>query len=161
MKIIRMYEKGLTYSQIGKEVGGNRHQIAGIISRLKYSGDIKEGRIKPKDPAPLKPEPKKAKRATEEPVKEPKFHNIERIFKEAIPLLELKPDQCKYPIWCDDEGHVFCGKEKTADSSYCADHKKECIVPARIYVKKWGIRERSGGRSRGRGVAMSLARSSR
>lgn len=41
-------------------------------------------------------------------------------------LLELEPNDCRYPI--GEEDYKFCAKMKECGSSYCKEHRLICIV---------------------------------
>ena len=142
-KIVKLYKEGLSYSEIGKKLGGNRNQIAGLVNRIRAAGLIKEVRGKPvaKKPKPQRaPEPKPV---LVEDDFDPFFvESTNGEFGKRISILDLQPRQCKYPVHSQGSFHLFCGETDTGDSRYCQMHKDICIVPAKIAPKKHGFRER-------------------
>lgn len=54
-------------------------------------------------------------------------------------LLDMRHDQCRYPV-TQESPWVFCGREKTEHSSYCARHHKLCVkkkVRAIEFLAEW------------------------
>ena len=58
-----------------------------------------------------------------EPVETAKLRCVE-IVPRHVSLLDLKPDDCRYPYGGDEEGEAitFCAHPRRAGSSYCAPH---------------------------------------
>jgi hypothetical protein len=58
-----------------------------------------------------------------------------------LPLIELKPNQCRYPYTIQDKGTLFCGLPKMQATpncpvpSYCPEHFALCTVPWRRVLK--------------------------
>lgn len=142
-KIVELFNKGLSYSEIGAVVGGNRNQIAGLVNRLRAAGFISESKNtmhkKPKPQRPPKQKPAPKNESSESFVFAPIINKPKRMDKN-VTLLELEPRQCRYPVHSIGSNHLFCGELDTGDSQYCQIHKNLCIVPAKIVPKKHAIR---------------------
>jgi GcrA cell cycle regulator len=132
--------KGLSYSEIAKTInerfGTNytRNATIGRSKRMGLAGSAKPEsprRVPPKASQPRphrvrhtriaanpQPIPDVAKRA--EPIK---LHCV-GIRPRLIPLVDLEPDDCRYPYGGDKEGEAitFCGHPRREGSSYCSSH---------------------------------------
>jgi hypothetical protein len=53
---------------------------------------------------------------------EPKWPH--KAAKDAVPFLDLKPGQCRFPL----AGGLYCGHGTEAGRSYCPEHHKICYV---------------------------------
>lgn len=145
-EIAKLYNEGLTYTEIGKKIGGNRSQTAGLINRLKKAGVITGDREKTiKGPKRVRlPVQKTLKKRVDESdhATEPVFdHTAKLLFNKRVPLMELGLRQCRYPVYSNGSAHLFCGDVATGDTMYCQTHKDLCIVPAKILPKKHAIRK--------------------
>lgn len=125
-------------------MGGSRSQIAGIVSRLKISGDLPKIQVA----ARRKPSSERARRTQIKAVLKEDGAAISSLFtpmpslkKTRATVMEIGPRQCRYPVESKGSDHLFCGELDTGDSCYCALHKSVCIVPAKIAVKRTGIRK--------------------
>ena len=49
-----------------------------------------------------------------------------------IRLIELAPNQCRYPVTHDRE-HLFCGHARWGDTSmYCEHHQRRCVASKHV-----------------------------
>jgi len=137
-EIIKLWESGLTGSQIAKELLTTRSAILGKLRRLRLDGHVSYKMNVKVD----------LKSATKKQIKEAKSFNLHRksirgvlppqplpkprpIKHEPIKFIDLTPFSCRYIV---NDGHastfLFCGKPKT-NRSYCDDHAKICYVPSK------------------------------
>lgn len=107
-KLRKLWSKGLSASQIAKEIGDGvtRNAVIGKAHRLGLKSrpsPVKSGRKKPKKPAP--------KRAPAPPAKD------------RVTLLQLTERICKWPIGHPgDEDFHFCGLPSEEGHPYCRIH---------------------------------------
>lgn len=117
----RLRDKQLTSSQIAYELGGvSRCAVIGKLSRLGLNVIGVERR----------PETRPRKSYLRTPRLNRHFHplyaepkpipaNCPKSF--DVPLLELQPDDCRWPTTTDSP-YLFCGHAKQLHSSYCPFH---------------------------------------
>ena len=49
---------------------------------------------------------------------------------ERVPFLDLKPGQCKWPLWRDGDTHRdCCGNKIVGPGPYCEDHARRAYTP--------------------------------
>lgn len=140
-KLKNLWGKGLTASQIAKEIGGGitRNAVIGKAHRLKL----------PSRPSPVKTEQKKAPpaaspaRAPERPAStdQPIEKVAVEVPKHKTTLLELTEQTCKWPIGHPgDADFYFCGKPSRPGVPYCPDH---CLMAFQAQLPR---KDRSAGR---------------
>lgn len=122
------WAKGLTCTQIAKELGSTRSAVAGKARRL----NLEPRFVMPAAPKPILRERQKAngmvRRGFIRPA--PPLQIVASIpADEPSPcgcsLLELKPGHCKFPIGFPGEpGFHFCARE--TDGTYCLGHRELC-----------------------------------
>jgi hypothetical protein len=148
-KLVEFYNKKLTMSEIGNELGLNRNQVAGLITngrRLGYDlprRQVQFMRPNPNKGLPLSEIEKYKRRESQiksDKVKKAQYKHLAKVDgypylaipeikiteipKEGLPLLQIPANGCKFPIGQDKHNsHLFCSKPK-AESSYCAEHLK-------------------------------------
>lgn len=112
---------GTTYS---------RNAAIGRAGRLRLSNPHSVKSVKPNCKAPDKPLPKPLNERKQQPVfkavspvGEPVVLRVVDIVPRNLPLLDLDPDDCRYPV-TDDLPFLFCGHPKHEGSSYCAAHHR-------------------------------------
>lgn len=109
-----LYEKGLSYPLIAKELDTTKAVVTGKLSRLGL-GREKEADRKPR-PASTRP-----RRQPVAPITDARLVRIEA----------LEKGECKWPVVQDPEGvWLFCGAVGQADSPYCAGHHRKGHVRA-------------------------------
>jgi len=109
-----LWDKGLSASQIAKELGENvtRNAVIGKAHRLGLKSR----------PSPVKTERKTVKKVAKKPVKK------------VVTLLDLTDRMCKWPIGHPGEANFhFCGRPTEPGMPYCAAHCAEAYQaqPAR------------------------------
>lgn len=156
----RLWEQGLTCSQIAAELGGGltKNGVIGKVTRLNLprrkglndshlavKGTRSRSATKPRQPRPTKvvmaPVQVKSKTGTT-------FHRmLPKVVPDATPDVELAPapdpttqvsiidvraDHCRWPV--GDPANIwefrYCGGDASGDRSYCAFHAKLAYVPA-------------------------------
>lgn len=122
-----LYEKGLTYGQISKELGLTRCTIAGVIRRLKKKGSVKCDRLRLPPVVIRKPKPKPDPKAVAKPSEV-----------DGSEFMDLRRDQCRFPIRSEGTKHWFCTSDKIEGSSYCAYHSSTTRTPSKPRVKLRG-----------------------
>ena len=108
-KLKKMWEKGLTASQIAEELGEvTRNAVIGKAHRLGLSGRPSPVKSTEKKKSAPKPAPKKAKKEEKSTL---------------ITLLMLTERMCKWPIGHPgEENFHFCGTKSVPAQPYCAEH---------------------------------------
>ena len=141
-KLQRLWGKGLTASQIAKEIGGGitRNAVIGKAHRLKL----------PSRPSPVKSDAKKATAApAAAPASAPARPAPEKVAPKATEdqpehrtaLLELTEQTCKWPIGHPgDADFYFCGKPSRPGVPYCPDH---CLMAFQAQLPR---KDRPAGR---------------
>ena len=130
----KLWGKGLTASQIAKEIGGGitRNAVIGKAHRLKL----------PSRPSPVKAEAKKPAPAPAKPaVKQAEAKPADAPQEKGIGLLELTEQTCKWPIGHPgDADFYFCGRPSRPGVPYCDDH---CLMAFQAQLPR---KERQPGR---------------
>lgn len=120
--------RGLSASQIADglwrefRASYTRNAICGKIMRMKLGGQSKQkgGGSKPQGPQPLRVRnPVCVGIAEQQTTLEPVL-DAPRTTSRNLPLIELGPDDCRYPF--GDRDFVFCGHRQMEGSSYCPEH---------------------------------------
>ena len=108
-KLKKMWEKGLTASQIAGELGDvTRNAVIGKAHRLGLSGRPSPVKNTKKKKAKPKPAPKKTKKEEKN---------------KLVTLLMLTDRMCKWPIGHPgEENFHFCGIKPVSSQPYCAEH---------------------------------------
>lgn len=129
-KIIELWEKGFTGSQIANEVGKTRNAIMGKIYRLRAHRviiPVKNAIGKPKTikKIRLNPETFSGPKRSEKPPRPlpPKG-------KSTFGIVDVLPWQCRYIVsGTSSRDYVFC-KNAQAKRSYCQEHYSICYIPS-------------------------------
>jgi len=126
-----------------------RNAVLGKLSRLMYKGDLPRR----KDYKPMKRqlkssttpanegEPAKAAPAKTEPKAQGHanvfaFKPIPRPARNGLVTIDAVTG-CLYAVSSThDEIHLFCNKQKQANSRYCSEHHDRCYVQAMVPIKK-------------------------
>lgn len=104
----KLWLKGKSTVEIGKELGISKNAVVGKVHRLELAAR----------PSPIKRETKKSTT--------PKQRIIKKDLKpQNITLMDLKLNSCRWPIGDpkDDDFH-FCGADSVTGKPYCAEHCK-------------------------------------
>lgn len=107
----QLWDKGLSASQIAKELGEGvtRNAVIGKAHRLNLKSR----------PSPVKTDNTKGKTG-------PKKKAVKRQTRKMVTLLDLTDRMCKWPIGHPgDADFHFCGKPSEAGMPYCAAHCAE------------------------------------
>ncbi len=146
----KLWAEGLSASQIAGQLGGvTRNAVIGKVHRLGLSGRATTSRVKS-----TRARKNKAGRANTAPrlglfsnsnsalrtlsspdgPKEEPFRSqyVELVIpeEERVDLVDLKEDQCKWPIGDPQENDFhFCGKSKSEGGPYCEYHAQIAFQP--------------------------------
>jgi len=123
-KLIALAAKGLTYSQIGKQLGISKNAAIGKARRLRLSKSqalpvISTRRPTPRPKAGLKPKPEF----------EPEDHIG------LVSMMNLRDGDCRYPIG-EYKEMIFCGKPKHGNKVYCEKHALKCYQPIKSSAQR-------------------------
>ena len=112
----------MLFRSIGKEVGLSRNAVAGRVSRMRQRGEIDNFYRTVEKRA----EPERVVR------QETKVRKPPNIIKLSVPpdvdtggvhLLDLREEDCRYPVGETARGHFFCGEpRRDVRTRYCANH---------------------------------------
>jgi len=143
-----LWLKGLTGSEIAKQLGVTRNSVMGKLHRMRHAGLLAGkalnermkaisamGKKQPPEPSPpilpiVEREPQKPKpEPTPEPVNLFVCEEVEAPVEKPtkpIPLDKLTPKSCRFIINSGDpKDFLFCGEPKKG-SSYCEEHENLC-----------------------------------
>jgi GcrA cell cycle regulator len=146
--LTRMRAEGYSASQIGVRLGG--------LTRCAVLGKAKRLGLAPRKPSPKRsPRPRMPREAKPKPervhsFKVPKLEpplppdSTPPVW--AKPLLELEPNECRFPY--GEENFLFCAAPAEAGLSYCASHCRVCygrqqverITARRSNIGYWPVR---------------------
>jgi GcrA cell cycle regulator len=131
------FVKGMSFSEIGKEINarfGTSYTRSAVIGRARRMGLEQPRRMESPPIAAHLPDGSRPAWSTASPLLVPpksafkaarqvKLRSV-GIQPRLIPLLELRPGDCRYPYGGDKEGEPisFCGHPRQPGSSYCAPH---------------------------------------
>lgn len=142
-KLKSLFDKGLSTAEIGKRLGFTKNAIVGKINRLGLNeakdAKSKKSSASARQVAATKQKPAAAvkKAAVKKPVPKPAAKKIsakarneskkktERIIRHSAQLMNLRSDQCRWPIGDPDSDNFrFCGEKCFTGKPYCFDHCK-------------------------------------
>lgn len=140
-EIRRLLPTGMSFLEIGKQLGVTRNVIAGRVSRMRARGELdnKYNVLVPRV-AQTKPPP-----STEEPAPKPKFKLQVVPDKDVggVHLLDLRENDCRFPVGETAQGHFFCGEPRRDHKTrYCAEHHPI------VWVKRSAPNDRKADRNR-------------
>jgi hypothetical protein len=124
-EIKKLLPTGMSFLQMGKQLRMTRSAIAGRVHRMRTRGEIDNNynvlvaRITPGKPVERFDLPK------EEPSSKPKFKLQVQPDADVggVHLLDLREDDCRYPVGETARGHFFCGEPRRDHKTrYCAEH---------------------------------------
>lgn len=136
-RIQKLWEKGYTATEVGKDLGMTRNAVMGQLYRMRMAGVKLRGAPKRKEKVAPPPKPigmKKAVRKAPAPIKptvaEIKERSNPQPTGKPVPLMQLKPLSCRYIVsgWLPKE-YMFCNEVQKEGSSYCLYHHYKCYVP--------------------------------
>jgi hypothetical protein len=120
-EIKKLLPTGMSFQQIGKELGMTRSAIAGRVSRMRRRGELDNNynvvvaRITPGKPV--------EKYYTPLPKPRVKLEVQPDADVGGVHLLDLREDDCRFPIGETARGHFFCGEPRRDHKTrYCAEH---------------------------------------
>jgi hypothetical protein len=148
-KVLSLWEKGHSASQIGALFGLSRNAVMGRVYRLRAKNVIGY-RILPPDKKPpkrtksitfggnrmaAKKKAFKKKAAPPPPPPLPLPEVVPDLTKRIHPtILELRTYDCRYIIWDHPQkGLLYCGAPQER-SSYCEEHAKMCFIPIKSKI---------------------------
>lgn len=124
--VAAMIISGMSYSQIGAEIGRNRNAISGIISR---NPELVPAHLKPKAggsrPARVKPTEKRvyARQPFKPKIALPVFDApTEAPVSLRRTVLEIEARECRAPTGGEGAALVMCGHQALNIHGYCAFH---------------------------------------
>ena len=130
-KLKTLLERGLTTSEIGKRLGFTKNAVVGKINRLKLNTVAKKVIVKKAPKPKIAPKPKKVLSKAKPILKK----KVEKVLLNFVTLMELFPDQCRWPIGSpDSEDFKFCGKKCFSGKPYCFEHCKlayQFVMPSK------------------------------
>lgn len=148
LRIIALWESGLTALQIGAQLGLTRNAVIGRIDRMRMQGVVIERIAEPKAAIAIEEKQKKfGPRPKSAPLKTRPYVNW---FTKTRPdagllLMSLKVDSCRYVMPSKHEGqHIYCGDPITR-GPYCTDHAALCFVSIKDYKRQMKAVEKSFG----------------
>jgi hypothetical protein len=127
-EIKKLLPTGMSFLQMGKQLRMTRNAIAGRVHRMRTRGEIDNNynvlvaRITPGKPVerfdlpkeePPQPKPKQKFKLQVQP----------DVDVGGVHLLDLREDDCRYPVGETARGHFFCGEPRRDHKTrYCAEH---------------------------------------
>lgn len=145
VKLLALWEKGMTGSEIAKELGTTRNAVMGKLHRLKAEGrvvarpkDMKKVAVadeeKPRQPKEPKPKREKPTLITLPSTtvqrgltSKPVVPVVERVKRGPVRFADLTRRACRYVINNGrPETYLFCGEVSAPGLPYCEDHAKLC-----------------------------------
>lgn len=113
-------DRGLSATEIGKQLGISRNAALGKLNRLGLLGNRQQITVRtprvtaPKPPAPKPPSQKVA--IIVEPEPDPAT---------LVTVADVRDSQCRWPVGDpSSEGFRYCGKECHRGHPYCDDHEE-------------------------------------
>lgn len=136
-RILALWKDGVSGSDIAQALGVTKGSIMGRLFRLREMGISTE-----RERSPSSPEAKEPKVKAEKKEKVYRTNRIHfppaprRRHGSGISILELKRSSCRYIVgWCEEDLHLYCGKEQE-QGSYCGAHARLCYNPNAILKSK-------------------------
>lgn len=142
--IIKLWNDGLTATQIGDQFRTTRSAILGKISRLRAKGfliarrslSIGKGSVKPRIV-----KPRKVRQTTQlsldvffspmPPVISIPMPIVTPFAGGGVTLFALKRTECHYIIGREDDTHMYCGR-KSLRRSMCKEHHARCYYKPKV-----------------------------
>lgn len=132
-KVIRMWNEGLTATEIAETFATTRSAILGRLHRLKARGI----EIKSRKSAGETPQVTDGKVIKEQKVQKKKYRTIKIDYPpkksfskgEYLTITDLTSRSCRFIVNDGDHGvYLFCGKDREI-GAYCSYHAKMCYIP--------------------------------
>jgi GcrA cell cycle regulator len=140
-KLKSLLERGLSTSEIGKKLGFTKNAVVGKINRLGLNNTTKKAPEKKpaktlKAPAKVQKPAKQVKAPVkaQKPARDKKVEShvraeskkkTEKSIQNFVALMELRQDQCRWPIGSpDSDDFRFCGEKCFSGKPYCFEHCK-------------------------------------
>lgn len=132
--LCRLWDEGLTASEIAKKIGVSKNSIVGKVHRLCLKAR----------PSPIKKKDEEFDSVAEEQVFEDEMAEFDSeewvqeeikpaakkcVKKERVKLMELDGHTCRWPIGDPrDDDFCFCGKRVKIGQTYCEEHSAIAYV---------------------------------
>lgn len=135
LNIVKLFNEGLSYKEIGDKYGVTRSSISGIIGRMRRQQPEIEIKVKVllKVKKPREPKPRPVKMVTLKPVAEkPKRIRLDLLTSDSyVTMEELEDNNCKWPIGTPaTPDFKFCGRPiKEKGCPYCLEHAVISYIP--------------------------------
>lgn len=136
-KLLELWKEGLSGSVLAERFGVSKGAIMGRLFRLRKMGVSTEREGLPSSPEGENPKVTVAKKPKVYRTKKVSFPPTRGRRKgDGISILELKMSSCRYIVgWCEEDLHLYCGKDQV-QGSYCDAHAKLCYNPNAILRSK-------------------------
>lgn len=121
-KLKELWKKGISAKKIGDSLGTTKGSVIGKVHRLglEQRGAVIKSK---KEFAPKKESKIKQEKLKKEEKKEVIFDTTNKRFSNKNSLLNLKNNQCHWPIGDPkDEDFHFCGEDTIEGKPYCLKH---------------------------------------
>ena len=125
-KVADLWRQGFSFGQIAAYVGSRRNVIAGIVHRMRVSGQIGYRTAPTHRTIKNMEYDRRQKIITDllKPIEPPVPFNLN--------IMELKNSSCRYSTGVSPTNEwLFCGHNKTR-GSYCEYHANLCYQPPRV-----------------------------
>jgi hypothetical protein len=119
-KICELWNRGMTTSKIGENLGITKNSVVGIVNRLRKAGvhlqERGSGTFKVKKPRPLVRKPEK---------------KIRPVYGSPVDIMGLAFRSCRFIVEEGDERSTKYCNSRIYDKSFCREHHDLCYVPVK------------------------------
>lgn len=156
-EILKLWEDGLTGSEIANQIGVTRNAVMGKLHRLRERHVITykniatrtaaiRHKVRVKERAKQIDETLNGQKVEEKPLEEAVEELLPLILEELRPktgdrkpvkFMDLQPSSCRYVVsGAMAKDFLFCNEVKKIGSPYCQEHHSRCNTPNLIIKKK-------------------------